>query len=54
VSISTKKKSNKSKRVKSKKPIPKVLKYALWIILALFILAIFALVMLLQNIHIEK
>jgi len=54
VSISRTKKSNKNKTVKSKKPIPKVLKYALWIILAFFILVILALVMLLQNIHIES
>jgi lipopolysaccharide/colanic/teichoic acid biosynthesis glycosyltransferase len=48
------KKVIKKQSTKNKRSIPKVLKYALWIILALLILAIFALVMLLQNIHIEK
>ncbi len=48
------KKDIKKQGTKNKRPIPKVLKYALWIILALFVLAIFALIMLIQNIHIEK
>lgn len=48
------KKDIKKQSAKNKRSIPKVLKYALWIILVLFVLAVFALIMLLQNIHIEK
>ena len=48
------KKDIKKQSTKNKRSIPKVLKYALWIILALFVLAIFVLIMLLQNMHIEK
>jgi hypothetical protein len=50
----TKNKNDKKQSAKNKRPIPKVLKFALVIILALLVLAIFALIMLLQNVHIEK
>jgi len=47
-------KTVKNKNVKKESTLFKILKYTLWIILALFVLAIFILILLLQNIHIEK
>jgi polyferredoxin len=44
----------KKKKEKTKSTLSKIVRYALWIILGLFVLAIFILIILLQNINIEK